>query len=91
MRSTSGWQLLWQEALAMFNHACGDVAKQPQRPKQQRVLPPTLHNSVIDETIGAPQLSSTTSCNNFKVDLNYPTLDHILTEMRERLLILIYL
>ena len=72
-----------QEALAMFNHASGDVVKQPQRPKRQRVLLPILHNSVIDETIGAPQFSSATSSNNFKIDLYYPTVDHILTEMRE--------
>ena len=82
MRSDSEWELLWEEGLALFNHVCGNV-EQPRR-QRQRQLSSALSDSVINETIGTSHLRSDFSCESFRSDLYYPTLDNILKEMKLR-------
>ena len=93
MRCDNSYELLWCEVTALYTKIQGQVSNEDHttntRPTRQRSLPAHLQNSVLTaDTIGSRShagLSSTLSTSEqFKVELYYSTIDHILSEMDKR-------
>ena len=76
------WNLLCQ-ALAFARHLEIEIVT-PRR-TQQRQLPAAINNyAMTNETIESSTTSNSASSDSFKVDVYFPTIDVILTEMRDR-------
>lgn len=90
MRCNSSWELLWLEVTALFDkieHKRGLLRSVvPSRPARQRNLPACLQSSVVMAGTGSQSSRAIrgSSDHAYKVDLYFPTLDSIHSEMNKR-------
>ena len=74
---------LLSEVLAFARHHKIEIVT-PRR-RRQRKYPAAINNYVMTtDTIGSSTTSNSASSDSYKVDIHFPTIDVILTEMMDR-------
>ena len=82
IRSDTSWDMLWEEVAALqakVMSTSSHCQSNDTRPRREHCLPLLLKDSAI--TAPTKGLRSDSTCEQFKIELYFPSIDHILSEM----------